>query len=172
MAATLPARNSLSPSKFAKQGPCRLSDCGQASLELALCLPLFVLLVLGAAEIANVVWASIQLNNAAHAGAQFASLSHTYAQSVSEIETAAQNEAPKLTITFPTVPTQTCSCVTPAGGSTAGDCSSIIGSCATPNIIVDAVQVQTQAIVAPLIHFPGLPSSYTLKAQATMDVIQ
>ncbi|HEV2576604.1 MAG TPA: TadE/TadG family type IV pilus assembly protein [Acidobacteriaceae bacterium] len=151
---------------------CVPRDSGQASLELALSLPLFALLILGGAEIANIGWAAIQLNNAAHAGAQFASLSRTNAVDITDIEAAARSEAPALTITFPTAPTQTCSCVTPSGTPTTYPCSSIIDSCASPDIIVDSVQVTTQAVVSPLIHYTGLPASYTLHGKATMEVIQ
>ena len=147
-------------------------EAGQGSLELALSLPLFALLILGAAEIANFAWAAVQLNNAAHAGAQFASLSHTNAVDLTDIELATRSEAPRLTITFPTPPAQTCSCVTSDGTSTVYDCSSIIDSCMSPDIVVDSVQVTAQTVLSPLIHYAGLPGSFTLHAQATMEVIQ
>lgn len=146
------------------------ADSGQSVLELAVCLPLFVLLVLGTAEIANIAWASVQVNNAAHAGAQFASLSHANAADTADIETAAKNEAPKLTITFPTAPSQSCVCTDPTTGNAAtGD---TCATCPSPNIPIDSVTVKTQAVVSPLVHYIGLPSSYTVQAQATMKVIQ
>lgn len=145
-------------------------DSGQSVLELAVCLPLFVLLVLGTAEIANIAWASVQVNNAARAGAQFASLSHANAADTTDIETAAKNEAPKLTITFPTAPSQTCVCTDPTTGDAAtGD---TCATCPSPNVPIDSVTVKTQAVVTPLVRYIGLPSSYTIQAQATMKVIQ
>lgn len=150
-------------------------------LELALCLPVFALLILGTAEIANIAWASIQLNNAAHAGAQFGSQSRANAAdpldpatSVGVIEEATQNEAPKLTITFPTAPSQACSCIDPTTGTTgAGStgCQTLI-ECPSPYVIFDNITVNAQAVVRPLVHYPGLPATYTLNATATMGVVK
>src|SRR5215469_3635309 len=118
-----------------------LSESGQSMLELALCLPVFAILILGTAEIANIAWASVQLNNAAHAGAQFASHSRGFASDIAHIEAAAQNEAPKLTITIPTAPTQTCSCIDPSTGGPAtgiSACQTLI-DCPSPYIIMDSI---------------------------------
>lgn len=151
---------------------CSRADSGQATLELALSLPLFLLLIIGGAEIASIAWASVQLNNAARAGAQFASLSRANAVDVTHIEAAVQNEAPRLTITFPAAPAQVCSCVPPTGAPTTSACSSILSTCDSPSIVVASVQVKAQAVVTPLVHYLGLPASYTLHAQATMAVTQ
>jgi Flp pilus assembly protein TadG len=143
-------------------------------LELAVCLPVFALIILGTAEIANIAWASIQLNNAAHAGAQFGSHSRGFAADITDIKTATQAEAPKLTITFPTDPAQTCSCIDPSTGAPATTnttgCQTLI-ECPSPYVIMDSITVTTQAVVTPLIHYPLLPASYTLHAQATMGVV-
>ena len=40
------------------------SESGNALIELAFSLPLFLILILGTAEIANLAWASVQINNA------------------------------------------------------------------------------------------------------------
>jgi hypothetical protein len=39
-------------------------------------------------------------------------------------------------------------------------------------VILAFVNVTTQAVVRPLVHYPGLPASYTLHAQATMGIVQ
>jgi Flp pilus assembly protein TadG len=146
------------------------SESGQSMLELAVCLPLFALLILGGAEIANIAWASIILNNAAHAGAQFASHNRGWAAQIGNIEQAARNEAPGLTLTFPSDPVQACSCVD-ATGSPAGTGCQTTTECPSPNTILDNITVRVRAVVTPLIHYPGLPASYTLNAQATMGVV-
>ena len=148
-------------------------ESGSALLELAFSLPLFVLLILGSAEIANMAWASVQLNNAAHAGAQFGSLSRANAADMTDIEAAAQNEAPSLTVTFPAAPVLACSCVTaPTGVQTAYSCSSVQSNCPSPNVILASIQVTTAAVVRPLVHYPGFPASYTMHAQATMGIVK
>jgi|SRR5215472_17627321 len=159
--------------KAINKRPMTDSECGQSMLELAVCLPLFLLLILGSAEIANIAWSAVQLHNAARAGVQFASLSRSNAANTSAIETAAQNEAPKLTLTFPTAPSQACSCIDPATGTTGANstgCQTTV-ECPSPYIIFDTVTVSVQAAVTPLIHYPGLPTIYTLNDTATMGVV-
>lgn len=146
---------------------------GQGSVELALCLPVFLLLIAGTAEIANIAWASVQLNNAAHAGAQFGSLNHANADNPSQIETAAQNEAP-FTITFPTAPAQTCVCTDGSGTPqpTRGCTLDATTGCPSPTYTMQIMlQVSVQAVVKPIVHYPGLPASYTMNATANTPVI-
>lgn len=153
----------------------RLPACesGNALIELAFSLPLFLLLILGTAEIANLAWASVQVNNAARAAAAYASLSRANAASTANILLAAKAEAPTLAITFPSGPTLGCSCVDSSGSESRASCGvSAVFSCAPPNTIHVAVQVNVQAPVTPLIHYPGLPATYTVNAQATMGVSQ
>ncbi len=145
------------------------SESGQGTVELALSLPLFALLIVGSAEIANLAWASVQVNNAARAGVAFASLSHANAASPTQIQAAAQNEAPKLITALSQVTAaQTCSCVAPDGSLPGIDCS----NCAAPNDIQVTVQVSVHAPVTTLVHYPGLPATYTVSAQASMGVVQ
>src|SRR5580765_3661399 len=47
------------------------SESGSALVEVALCLPLLVVTMVGVADFARVFYTSIELNNAARAGAQF-----------------------------------------------------------------------------------------------------
>ena len=88
-------------------------ESGTGMVELAFCLPIFLLLILGAAEISNLAWASVQINNAAHAGAAYGSRSRTNATDTDDIQIAAQNEAPKFITDHPSqvTSTQACSCV-------------------------------------------------------------
>lgn len=147
------------------------SESGQGALELALSLPLFVLLILGSAEIGNFAWSSVEVNNAARAGAAYASLSRANAASLANIQTAAQNEAPNLTIS--TTSTQVCSCISSGGATTDPGCTTTnLTNCPSPDVIQVSVQVNTTATVTTLIHYPGLPASYTLHAQATVGVEQ
>jgi Flp pilus assembly protein TadG len=148
-------------------------ESGQSTVELALSLPLFVLLMLGGAEIANLAWASVQVNNAAHAAAAYASLSRANAASAANIQTVAQNEAPKLTVTA--TPSQVCYCISNTGsqGSPDNGCTSTtLSSCASPSVIQVDVRINTTATVRPIIHYPGLPASFTVTAQALVGVEQ
>jgi Flp pilus assembly protein TadG len=147
------------------------SESGQGAMELALSLPLFVVLIVGGAEIANLAWASVQVNNAARAGAAFGSISRANAADTTHIQTAAQNEAPKVTNLHVTS-AQVCYCVT-AGVPAALTCDTeALTNCPSPSVIQVAVQVNTSAAISTIVHYPGLPSSYTVTAQAIMGVEQ
>jgi Flp pilus assembly protein TadG len=154
-----------------------LSECesGNALIELAASLPLYLVLILGTAEIANLAWASVQVNNAARAAAAYASQSRANSSplNIANIALAAQNEAPKF-ITAPSqvISTQLCSCVT--GGTPAPlTCdANALSDCPSPSTIQVSVQVNIQAPVTPFVHYPGLPATYTVNAQATMGVTQ
>jgi Flp pilus assembly protein TadG len=148
-------------------------ESGQGMVELACSLPLFVILILGGAEIANLAWASLQVNNAARAGAAYASVSRANASSTANVQTAAQNEAPKLTLT--TTPTLVCYCVSNTGSQGSADtgCTTTnLTNCASPSSIQVDAHIYTTATVRPLIHYPGLPASYTVQANATVGVEQ
>ena len=150
-------------------------ESGQSTLELAFCLPLFALLILGGAELGNLAWASVQVNNAARAGAAFGSISRTNSADTTHIGIAAQNEAPKL-ITSPSTQvtsSQVCSCVGSDGTSASIPCDiNALSNCPLPGVIQVAVKVNTQATVTPFVHYIGLPASYTVRGQATVGVVQ
>lgn len=154
-------------------------ESGSAVVELAFSLPMFVLLILGCAEIANVAWDSIQLRNAAHAAAQFGSISHSNAGATADVQAAAQNEAPQLITSPSTQVTSTlaCSCLTPSSGDVTDPvtCTSTYATtapCLSPKVIQTAVQVTAQVVVHPIVHYPGLPASYTMHANATVGIVQ
>jgi hypothetical protein len=151
-------------------------DRGQAFVELALVLPIFVLLLLGAAEVGRLAYAAIEVNNAARAGVAYAVQSHTTASdflSTGGIVLAAQTEAPDITSMTATA-TLSCSCESSAGATPApASCTGVdLTTCISPNRIVEFVQVNTTAPVNTLFHFPGIPNSVTFQGQAMMRVVQ
>lgn len=119
---------------------------------------------------------------------------------VSNVELAAENEVPNLTLSFPTAPTQECVCETvdtatgavsynPGSGS--GDstpspiscyssgttvnsdftsCNTVTSTSAQQ--VVEYVQVEPQATVKTMFHYPGIPTSFTLSGTAEMRVLQ
>ena len=151
-------------------------DMGQAFVELALMLPIFVLMMIGAAEVGRLAYAAIEVNNAARAGVAYAAQSHTTASdllSTGGIVLAAQTEAPDIHSLSATA-ALSCSCESSAGNLPApASCAGItLTSCAAPSRIVEFVQVTTTAPVNTLFHFPGIPNSVTFQGQATMRVVQ
>jgi Flp pilus assembly protein TadG len=153
----------------------RSEETGQAFVELALVLPIFTVLVLGAAEFGRLAYAAIEIGNAARAGVAYAAQTHTTAQDSANIQLAATTEAHDI-VNLTATPSYTCSCESTGGTiTTPGSCTTIdttAGSCPSPSRIVLFVQVNTSAPVNTLFHFPGIPNSVTLTGKAIMRVEQ
>jgi Flp pilus assembly protein TadG len=143
-------------------------DIGQAFVELALVLPIFILLLVGAVEVGYLAYASIEVSNAARAGVAYAAQSHTTASDTTNIQLAATNDVSQdlqnLTVTV----SQSCSC----SDGTAITCANAGSTCLSPARINESVQVQTSAPVNTVFHFPGIPSSVTLGGYASMRTEQ
>jgi Flp pilus assembly protein TadG len=150
-------------------------NSGQAFIELALVLPIFILLLVGAAEVGRLAYASIEVSNAARAGVAYAAQSHTTAQDATNIQLAASRDAPDIT-SLTATPTYSCSCESSTGVMTApAACTGIstgVGSCPSPSRIVLYVRVTTAAPVNTLFHLPGIPSTVTLRGFASMRAEQ
>ena len=139
-------------------------DIGQAFVELALVLPIFVLLLVGAAELGHLAYASIEVSNAARAGVQYGAQSHITASDYAGMQMAAVNDGSDVTVLSATA-SHFCSC---ADGSVS-TCAS--GDCSASRIL-EYVQVNTSAAVPTLFHYPGIPPTLTLTGQAVMRVEQ
>jgi Flp pilus assembly protein TadG len=142
-------------------------DIGQAFVELALILPIFILLLVGIAEVGRLAYASIEVSNAARAGAAYGSQNHVTASDTTNIQLAAAQDATDVT-TLTTTVAQACSC----SNGTAITCANAGTTCISPARIIESVQVRTTATVNTAFHFPGLPSSFTLRGYASMRTEQ
>ena len=141
-------------------------DGGQAFVELALVLPIFVLLLLGAGEFGRLAYMAIEVSNAARAGVAYGAQNHVTASDTTGMQLAATNDGSNVA-TLSASASHFCSCS--GGGSSTclpTDCTG------AGNRILEFVQVNTTAAVDPLIHVPGLPTTYTLTGQAIMRVEQ
>jgi Flp pilus assembly protein TadG len=142
-------------------------DCGQAFVELALILPLFIVLLVGAAELGRLAYASIEVANAARAGVAYAAQSHITASDTVGIQSAATQDAPDvLGLTAAVI--ISCSCT----DGTMITCSNGATRCASPARILEYVQVNTASSVDTVFHLPAVPASVTLRGQAMMRVEQ
>jgi Flp pilus assembly protein TadG len=142
----------------------RREDTGQALVELALVLPIFILLLVGAVEVGYLAYASIEVANAARAGVAYAAQNHTTASDITNITLAAKNDVSQDLENLSVTVSQSCSC----SDGTAITCATA-ASCLSPAIINESVQVQTSASVNTVFHFPGIPSSVTLGGYASMS---
>jgi Flp pilus assembly protein TadG len=150
-------------------------DKGQAFVELALVLPIFILLLVGAVEVGRLAYASIEVSNAARAGVAYAAQNHTTAEDSTNIQLAANNDAPEIT-SLTATPSYSCSCEGSTGTMTTfASCSNTVANlttCPSPSRIVLYVQVTTSAPVNTIFHFPGIPSTVTLRGFASMRAEQ
>lgn len=167
----------------------RRGEAGQALVELALTMPLLILLFLGAAQLTLAIYASIEVSNAARAAVQYAtmnggasSLYSTTAVPVLDV-TGMQNAANLDAANFVNVTPVTCNgstqpvCITST--SVSCSCSSGTGTsycnpgdCGSGVLSEETVTVQTQVTYTTGMHLPGWGSSFTLKGYAQQMVLQ
>jgi hypothetical protein len=144
-------------------------ETGSAFVELALTLPVFVLLLIGAAEFARFAYVGIEVSNAARAGVAYAAQSRVTASDNDPIiRTAIINAALRdgSDVTELTAaPNHFCRC-------SDGSSSTCLPTDCSGSRIIEYVQVNTSATVNSLFNYPGLPGSLTLHGQAIMRVGQ
>lgn len=148
-------------------------ESGQSLMEFALVAPFLLLLAVGVIELGRVTFYTVEVNNAATAGAQYAGQNPLNAQNTVVISSTAQQDAGVPMMTVSSVNGCTCddqtgiSCRYPIPGQ--GACTASL-SCPNNEQIVECVQVQTQANITPLFHFPLLPSNYQANGLAVIRV--
>jgi Flp pilus assembly protein TadG len=141
----------------------RAGESGAALAELALMLPIFSVLIVGAAECARLEFAAIEVANAAHAGVQYGAQNYTTAANASGMRSAATSDGSDVTNLSATATTY-CTC----SNGTSITCADSATSCSAR--VFQYVQVTASATVNPTFHIPGLPSTYTLQSTAVMRV--
>lgn len=138
-------------------------ESGQSLIETALVFPILISMLVGAADLAQVAYYSIQVENAARAGSEYGCQNGFTAQDSTGIQTAASDESSSITV----VATPTSSCVCSDG--TASTCANT--DC--PNSHIEqTLTVNTSATVTPWIHLPLLPGTYTVRGQSIQRVWQ
>ncbi len=155
-----------------RQQFCLAGESGQSLVELALTLPLFIFILVGATEFGRFAWATIEASSAARAGVQYGAQNHATASMAGAIQAAALNDGVNLTGLSAT-PSTYCVCSTAL--STHIACGGLTGgliACPSPATLLEYVVVTTTATVTPLAHYPGLPSSFTAQGYAVMEVEQ
>jgi len=134
------------------------NEAGQALVEVAISLPILGVLIIGAAEFAQVAYTSIEVSNAAKAGVEYGSQNGGTAGDTTGIALAASNDAANLT-GLVTTSAFTCICSDGSASTCANtDCSN--------SHIEEIVTVNTSLTYKPLVHWPGFPTSFPLKGQA------
>jgi Flp pilus assembly protein TadG len=115
----------------------------QSLVELALLMPLFILLLLGSAAFAQFAWAAVLTSNAARAGAAFGAVNIDNAANSDGIKAAAAADSVNIT-GLTTTPTTFCAC---SDGTAIANCKNSLASCPSPKTIINYVQVNTTSTV-------------------------
>ena len=137
----------------------RRSERGGAMVELAVVLPVLILLAIGVMDYGRVFFTSITVANAARAGAEWGAQNQANSVKTSDLENFAQldgAEAGTLVVTS----SRTCKC-----GATVVACST--ASCAGYGVPRVFIAVTVTKDVALLIKYPGLPTTVTIARTAT-----
>src|SRR5262245_28119887 len=87
------------------------SQAGAALVELAISLPVLILLVVGAGDFARVMYLTIEMTNAARAGAQYGAETLARSKDFTRMQTTAVGAAPNIS-GMTAVGTRACQCAT------------------------------------------------------------
>jgi Flp pilus assembly protein TadG len=139
---------------------------GASLVELAMVVPLLLLLVFGAVDFGRAYYVNIELVNAAHAGAEYGSL---FPSDTTGIVTAASKpNEPSVSFNTPTV-TYGCECSD--GSLYSASCSpapSCTANTTRSGTYVHRVKVTTSAVYKTLVPWTGIPSTFNLSSTATI----
>jgi Flp pilus assembly protein TadG len=137
---------------------------GQSAVELAVVVPVLMLLLVAAADFCRIFYMSIGVMNAARAGAQYGSQTVITAADSAGMIAAAKTDGSNFANLTATASQCTC-----ASSSTLTICPS---SYCTNAAQATFVEVDTQGLFVTLVNYPGIPTSTTLTGKAIMQVQQ
>ena len=138
------------------------SRSGSAFIELAIAIPLLVLLAIGVAEFGRLYRISIALSNAVKAGAQYGAQDAAYASDAAGIALAVRTDASPITIDTVTSG-RFCRC--PDGSVPA--CNGTCTGYGPPEVFVRVRARTTQSFI---LRYPGLPASVSVIDTAVMRI--
>jgi Flp pilus assembly protein TadG len=138
---------------------------GQSLVELAIALPVFLMVLMGALEFGRLAYAQLEITNAARAGVAYGMQGPATADNISAMETAAVNDGADISGLTATA-SEYCTC----GNGASVSCASAAATCTSYPHVFTYIQVTTQASVNPMFYVTGLPKSFLLTGNATVAV--
>jgi Flp pilus assembly protein TadG len=155
----------------------RTSQRGQTMLEVALLLPVLLILALGVIELGRYMYIGILVGNAARAGAAYGAQSLPQSVDTPGIQLAADNDfenngpnVGSLSVTNSVA----CGCDSSGTVTTAGCTTSTnptAGTCASGHWVV-MESVTASGTFSALFNYPGIPKSLAVSRTATLRVAQ
>jgi Flp pilus assembly protein TadG len=140
---------------------------GSALVELAIALPVMLLVFFGTVDFARVMYLGIELTNAARAGAQYGAHNLTTIADTPGIEATAAAASPNIGTFTTSVSGPDCFCASNSATFTSTACTA---TCSAGLHQVVTVTVTTSKTFTRLTMFPGIPSTISLTRNATMRV--
>lgn len=134
---------------------------GASLVELAIVLPAFLLLLLGAVDFGRAYYLSMEIAGAAEAAAVYGSQNPT---DTAGMQLAALKNAPN--VSNASVASATYGCECPDGSNYSASCSTTPTCTGTTSVY--RVDVTVTATYSPLFPWPGIPSSIALASSASM----
>jgi len=149
------------------------NETGAALVELAVSLPLLILILVGTIDFARIFYTAIELSNAARAGAEYATYDVGRATgSMTNAQNAAIAAAPNIN-TVSASASSLCQCATNSGVVTAttppNTCTATCSG--TGGHIVISVTVTATRTFTTIARFPGVPNTITLSRSATLRAV-
>jgi hypothetical protein len=147
-------------------------NSGQALAETAFSLPLLLVMLLGAFELARTAYIATEVTNAARAAAQYGAMNGGGFLDSSGMLAAANGDAGNLggSVQWASgYPNVSCSC---SGTGTASCAAGADPSGCTTSQLMVTVNVQVKYAVTPMFRVPGLPTSYTVYGSASQGLLQ
>lgn len=139
--------------------PLLRGEHGGSLVEIALLVPLLVVLLFAAVDLGRALYLSQELAGAAHAAAMYGA---QHPADTAGMTTAAQDGAPDVPNLSVGTPTYGCEC---ADGTAYSASCAVQPSCTDR---VDRVNVTVSGTYTPLLHWPGFLSSMSLSSSASM----
>ena len=152
------------------------SEAGGALVELAVAVPVLIVIFAATIDFARVFHTSMALTNAARAGAQYGA--HNPAQSTDIAGMQNRAQAATSTTGITAVATRACQCATDAGvfsptSPSANNCTDPeTTSCPGQHVVMTVTVTVTKTFTTVMTGFPAIPSSVSLSRTATMRVHQ
>lgn len=143
-------------------------EAGQALAEASLAMPFFLMLLLGAVDLARAAYTGIEVTNAAKAAVQYGAQNSATAANTSAIQSAAAADASSLstlntTVSMAGICSDGSACTGTGGTCQSTDCSS--------SHIETILMVNASTTYHPLFPLPGINDGITLHGEAVQKVL-
>ena len=142
------------------------SSRGTSTVEMAMILPVLLLLTLGAVDLGRVFYDAVGVANAARAGLSYGSLSKAYSQDTTKITEVANADAVTMPGGVTLNVTRICHCVI-NNIHTPVDCENTCPGALEPWVYLKAQASKTYSTLFP---FPGIPDGVSITRDAYIQV--